>query len=188
MSAVIGSRSANRGCCGQACRLPFSAVGNRNSAALSLKDLSLLENTDKLREIGVDSLKIEGRMKRPEYVAAASAVYSAAARGEAVAPDAVETLKKVFSRTGFTDGYYTHRLGGEMFGTRRKEDVTAAADVLGGLARLYDKEMPLIPVSMDFTADTNACSLTVTDEDGHRVRVTADGAEAEMATPVRASP
>jgi putative protease len=71
-----------------------------------------------------------------------------------------------------------------MFGTRRKEDVTAAADVLGGLARLYDKEMPLIPVAMDFTADTNACSLTVTDEDGHRVRVTADGAEAAINRPL----
>ena len=130
------------------------------------------------------SLKIEGRMKRPEYVAAASAVYSAAARGETVNPDTLDALKKVFSRTGFTDGYYTHRLGGEMFGTRRKEDVTAAAGVLGGLARLYDKETPLIAVTMDFTARADACTLTVTDEDGHRVCVTADGAEQAINRPI----
>nr|MDE6784461.1 U32 family peptidase [Ruminococcus sp.] len=71
MSAMLGSRSANRGCCGQACRLPFSASGNKGFSGLSLKDLSLLGCTDRLCEIGVDSLKIEGRMKRPEYVAAA---------------------------------------------------------------------------------------------------------------------
>ncbi|MDE5835303.1 MAG: U32 family peptidase, partial [Ruminococcus sp.] len=70
MSAMMGSRSANRGCCGQACRLPFSSSGNRNFSALSLKDLSLIPEISQLSEIA-DSLKIEGRMKRPEYVASA---------------------------------------------------------------------------------------------------------------------
>ncbi len=70
-----------------------------------------------------------------------------------------------------------------MFGTRRKEDVTAAAGVLGGLARLYDKENPLVAVSMDFSAHADACTLTVTDEDGHRARVTADGAEQAINRP-----
>ena len=71
MSAIMGSRSANRGRCGQACRLPYSAVKRKESYALSLKDLSLLPNAEKLTEMGVDSLKIEGRMKRPEYTASA---------------------------------------------------------------------------------------------------------------------
>ncbi len=189
-SAMLGRRSGNRGACAQTCRLPFSpANGNAkpcppDAAALSLKDHCLLDYIAELESLGVTSLKIEGRMKRPEYVAAASAVYSAAARGETVAPDTLDALKKVFSRTGFTDGYYTHRLGGEMFGTRRKEDVTAAAGVLGSLARLYDKETPLVPVTMAFSADTAACTLTVTDEDGHRVFVTTDGAEQAVNRPL----
>ena len=70
MSAVIGSRSANRGLCAQACRLPFTSHNDSN-CALSLKDLSLIEYLQELAEIGVSSFKIEGRMKRPEYVAAA---------------------------------------------------------------------------------------------------------------------
>ena len=124
MSAVIGSRSANRGCCGQACRLPFSANGNKNSAALSLKDLSLLEHTDKLREIGVDSLKIEGRMKRPEYIASAVSELKKAFDGKS--PD-MKTLRGIFSRSGFTDGYFTEKRQ-NMFGVREKEDVIAADD------------------------------------------------------------
>ncbi|MDE5564299.1 MAG: U32 family peptidase, partial [Oscillospiraceae bacterium] len=70
-SALVGSRSANRGPCAQACRLPWHTPNGNNPAALSLKDLSLVEHADELRRMGVDSFKIEGRMKRPEYVAAA---------------------------------------------------------------------------------------------------------------------
>lgn len=189
-SAMLGRRSGNRGACAQTCRLPFAPVDKSvrpcpsDAAALSLKDNCLLEYISDLQALGVTSLKIEGRMKRPEYVAAGCAVYSAAARGETVEPETLDALKKVFSRTGFTDGYYTHRLGGEMFGTRRKEDVTAAAGVLGGLARLYDKETPLVPVTMDFSARTDTCTLTVADEDGHRVCVTADGAEPAINRPL----
>ena len=189
-SAMLGRRSGNRGACAQTCRLPFAPADKSgkpcppDEAALSLKDNCLVDYIAELETLGVTSLKIEGRMKRPEYVAAASAVYSAAARGETVDPDTLDALKKVFSRTGFTDGYYTHRLGGEMFGTRRKEDVTAAAGVLGALARLYNKETPLVPVTMDFAAREDACTLTVTDEDGHRVQVTADGAEPAINRPL----
>ncbi len=189
-SAMLGRRSGNRGACAQTCRLPFAPADGSgkpcspDAAALSLKDNCLIDYIAELESLGVTSLKIEGRMKRPEYVAAAAAVYSAAARGEAVEPDTLDALKKVFSRTGFTDGYYTHRLGGAMFGTRRKEDVTAAAGVLGSLARMYDKETPLVPVTMAFAADADACTLTVTDEDGRRVRITADGAEAAINRPL----
>ena len=189
-SAMLGRRSGNRGACAQTCRLPFAPADKNakpcspDAAALSLKDNCLVDYIADLESLGVTSLKIEGRMKRPEYVAAASAVYSAAARGETVDPNTLDSLKKVFSRTGFTDGYYTHRLGGEMFGTRRKEDVTAAAGVLSSLARLYDKENPLVAVTMDLSVRADACVLTVTDEDGHRVCVCADGAEAAINRPL----
>ena len=136
MSAVIGSRSANRGCCGQACRLPYSSCGNKNYCALSLKDLSLIPKIDELREIGVDSLKIEGRMKRPEYVASAVNELKKSLDGEK--PD-MQTLKGIFSRSGFTDGYFTGRKL-NMFGQREKEDVVAARELIPKIHELYRNE------------------------------------------------
>lgn len=189
-SAMLGGRSGNRGACAQTCRLPFAPTRDRprpcapDEAALSLKDNCLVNYVQDLASLGVTSLKIEGRMKRPEYVAAAAAVYSAAARGETVEPQTLDALGRVFSRSGFTDGYYSHRLGGEMFGVRRKEDVTAAAGVLGGLARLYDRETPLVAVSMALSVGKDACTLIASDGDGHNVCVTAEGAEVALNRPL----
>lgn len=147
MSALIGSRSANRGMCAQACRLPFGAVkGDRYD--LSLKDLCGIPYINKLTEIGVASLKIEGRMKRAEYVAAAVTACRAALDGKE--PD-LETLQAVFSRSGFTDGYITGETGTAMFGYRRKEDVTAAEAVLPTLRELYRKESKADGCSADFS-------------------------------------
>lgn len=150
MSAMLGSRSANRGLCAQPCRLPF-AVTDGTGNDLSLKDLSAIDYLEKLREIGVKSFKIEGRMKRPEYVAAAVTACRKALKNE---NDAVlrDQLKGVFSRSGFTHGYLTGELGRDMFGIRRKDDVTAAAPVLKELARLYEKETPRVGVDFMFCA------------------------------------
>ena len=144
MSAMIGSRSANRGCCGQACRLPFSAIGDKNAAALSLKDLSLLERTDELREIGVDSLKIEGRMKRPEYVASSVNELKKALDGDE--PD-MQLLRGIFSRSGFTDGYFTGK-SQDMFGVREKDDVTAARTLIPQIHELYRSPRQVHTVDM----------------------------------------
>lgn len=113
MSSIIGGRSGNRGECAQPCRLPYQG-GYR----LSLKDLCLLKYYSELEQMGIASLKIEGRMKSPEYVSAITAAYAAAKRGEAYSPEKETYLAGVFSRSGFTDGYYTDRLGDEMFGVR----------------------------------------------------------------------
>lgn len=133
MSAMIGSRSANRGRCGQACRLPFSSVGNKDVCALSLKDLSLLPQIGEITEIGVDSLKIEGRMKRPEYSASAVNELKKALSGKE--PD-MNLLKGVFSRSGFTDGYFSGKQC-NMFGIREKEDVVAARELIPAIHDLY---------------------------------------------------
>lgn len=133
MSAMIGSRSANRGRCGQACRLPFSSVGNKDVCALSLKDLSLLPKIGEIKEIGVDSLKIEGRMKRPEYSASAVNELKKALSGKE--PD-MDLLKGVFSRSGFTDGYFSGKRD-KMFGIREKEDVVAARELIPAIHDLY---------------------------------------------------
>lgn len=136
MSAVIGSRSANRGCCGQACRLPFSSCGNMEKSALSLKDLSLIPKADELAEIGADSLKIEGRMKRPEYVAASVNALRNAFSGKN--PD-MQLLRGIFSRGGFTDGYFTGRRK-DMFGVREKNDVVSAQSLIPKIHELYRSE------------------------------------------------
>ncbi len=129
MSAMIGGRSANRGCCAQSCRLPFSK-GKRfreGEYALSLKDLSFIGDMDELVSAGVVSLKIEGRMKSPEYTYEAARAVSRALNGEYTAEDE-KRLAAVFSRQGFTDGYLHGRVGREMFGRRTYEDVNAVRE------------------------------------------------------------
>ncbi|MCH5349227.1 MAG: U32 family peptidase, partial [Oscillospiraceae bacterium] len=140
MSAMIGSRSANRGMCAQACRFPFSGSEDDNSERhdLSLKDLCGIPHIKELRSAGVASFKIEGRMKRAEYVAAAVTACRAALDGKE--PD-LDTLRAVFSRSGFTDGYLTGNIGTPMFGYRRKEDVTAAEAVLPKLKESFRREV-----------------------------------------------
>lgn len=144
MSAVFGGRSGNRGLCAQPCRLSFGAPGG-TGFDLSLKDNSLLPHLRSLRDMGIDSFKIEGRMKRPEYVAAAVTACKKALEGAEDA-EIFDALRCVFSRSGFTDGYYTGKRGVSMFGTRQKEDVTAASAVLPKLQALYREEKPLYPV------------------------------------------
>lgn len=152
LSAMLGGRSGNRGLCAQPCRLGFSADASR-SCDLSLKDLSLIKSINEIAQAGVVSLKIEGRMKRPEYVAAAVTSCKKAIDGEYSASDE-NTLKSVFSRTGFTDGYFTGECK-DMFGTRQKEDVVAAKDVLKELSHLYDNENPLVPIDIEFICKEN---------------------------------
>ncbi len=152
LSAMLGGRSGNRGLCAQPCRLGFSADASR-SCDLSLKDLSLIGKINEIAQAGVVSLKIEGRMKRPEYVAAAVTSCKKAIDGEYSASDE-NTLKSVFSRTGFTDGYFTGERK-DMFGTRQKEDVVAAKDVLKELSHLYDNENPLVPIDIEFICKAN---------------------------------
>lgn len=160
MSAMLGGRSGNRGLCAQPCRLGFSADGS-GSCDLSLKDLSLIKNITEIANAGVASLKIEGRMKRPEYVAAAVTACKKAIQNE-YSPKDETALKSVFSRTGFTDGYFTGKRE-DMFGTRQKEDVVAAKDVLKELSHLYDNENPLVPIDVEFECKANQKSkLTAT--------------------------
>ncbi len=148
-SAMLGSRSGNRGACAQPCRLPFGAPYGTGHD-LSLKDLSLVDYITEMADMGVCSFKIEGRMKRPEYVAAAVKACRNAVDG-IVDNELKSDLRSVFSRSGFTDGYYKNQLGVGMFGTRQKDDVTAAAGVLKKLEKIYEKEVADTKVDFAFT-------------------------------------
>ena len=151
-SAVLGSRSGNRGACAQTCRLPFSINNQKGGHALSLKDNSLIPYLQELQEIGVASAKIEGRMKRPEYVAAAVKACVEQRDFGFVSDGVSEQLRGVFSRTGFTDGYYTGRLGAGMFGTRTKDDVVSADErLLAEIRRGYKDEIKNIALSGSLT-------------------------------------
>ncbi|WP_291502077.1 U32 family peptidase [Acutalibacter sp.] len=159
LSAMLGGRSGNRGQCAQPCRLPFGAKGGTGHD-LSLRDLSFINSIGKLREAGVCSAKIEGRMKRPEYVAAATVACRLAADGKPVPAELSGALEAVFSRSGFTDGYLTGHRGAGMFGTRTKEDVTAATEkVLSGLRELYRSERQAVPVELALTMEEGAAVL-----------------------------
>ena len=166
MSSVLGGRSGNRGLCAQPCRLPFG-VNSKGGNALSLKDLSLVDELRRLEKAGICSFKIEGRMKRPEYVAAAVTACKNSLNN-INDYNINEALRAVFSRSGFTKGYFEGKLGKDMFGVRRKEDVEGAAPVLSSLARLYDGEKPLLPADMELkfkrseplTLKVSACGKT----------------------------
>lgn len=177
LSATLGGRSGNRGRCAQPCRLPFAVDRSprETDRALSLKDLSLCESVRELAALGVCSLKIEGRMKRPEYVAAAVSVCRAALDGKPIDATLAEDLRAVFSRNGFTDGYYTAQRDIAMFGARTKDDVTAAPAAQKRLSQLYHRERGHVPVDMTlFMNADEPMVLLVDDRDGHTVTVSGD--------------
>ena len=161
-SAMMGERSGNRGLCAQPCRLNSSCNGR--PYALSLKDMSFIPYVRELEAAGVCSVKIEGRMKRPEYVAAAVTAVRTALEGRE--PD-MATLQAVFSRSGFTDGYLTGRRNVRMFGVRTVEDAAASKTVLGKLSELYRREYPGVPVEMTLFAGDDTLSLKAEDQAGN---------------------
>lgn len=163
LSAYLGSRSGNRGLCAGPCRLPFKAE-NGTGYDLSLKDLSLVENIVDLYNIGVRSFKIEGRMKRPEYVAAATKACKEALYNGIIDYELSKTLQNVFSRSGFTNGYLENKLGRNMFGIRTKEDVVSADKAFPVLHEIYRNERQSIAVDLKFTAKAgNEIELTLAD-------------------------
>ena len=179
-SSVLGSRSGNRGMCAQPCRLPFSVPGGTGHD-LSLRDLSLISRVAELEKAGVCCLKIEGRLKRPEYVAAASQACRFAADGKPVPPELTDRLGAVFSRSGFTDGYANGKPGREMFGVRSHEDVKNATEqILRPLREIYSAESQRIPVDFALKIPYNKPML-LSASDGEKTVL----AEGEIPEPAR---
>ena len=170
LSAMLGERSGNRGLCAQGCRLGWKSQHGREYA-LSLKDMSYLDSINQLTNIGINSFKIEGRMKRPEYVAAAVTSLKNVLENKSYDK---ETLRSVFSRNGFTDGYLKSKRNLSMFGFRGKEDVTSANNVLKQLEALYQKEIQPQKVEMCFELKKDNPSALTVSCDGKTVLVTGD--------------
>ncbi len=178
-SAMIGGRSANRGMCAQTCRLPMLYHGNDH--ALSLKDNGSLHYLRELEKMGIASAKIEGRMKRPEYVAAAVLAAREARDLGFITEPTLSRLQSVFSRTGFTDGYLRGSIGEEMFGFRQKSDVVSAdSKLFGELHTLYKNEYQRVPIRMHFTAETGE-HMTLSVSDGENTLSVEDAKPVEKA-------
>ena len=178
--SAIGGRSGNRGRCAQPCRQSYGYGRWENKHPLSLKDNCLLPYLKELQNMGVASIKLEGRMKRPEYVATVTNVYRRVLDGEPITEEMLSALSAAFSRQGFTDGYYAGKTGQEMFGTR--EDRYDDAKWLASVRATYEaKENPLVGVSMRAVVTEGETSLTVTDPEGRTCRVTGPGAEVARA-------
>ncbi|MBQ4090688.1 MAG: U32 family peptidase [Clostridia bacterium] len=180
-SSLVGGRSGNRGLCAQPCRLPYGC-GDKSCEKypLSLKDLSLASYVNEIIDSGVASLKIEGRMKSPEYVGGVTRVWRRLLdEGRDASGVELRELAELFSRGGFTDGYYTKTVGRSMLGIRSESDKQASRDIAK-----FNKITRKVPINMavKLSAD-QAASLMLTH--GERsVTVFGDVASAAINAPL----
>ena len=166
MSGVIGRRSGNRGQCAQPCRLPYGYGRFEDRYPLSLKDNCLAPYLRELEQMGVTSVKLEGRMKRPEYVATVTGIYRKAIDAGRVTRRQMDQLEAVFSRQGFTDGYYLGRTGQTMFGIRRDNGEDHA--LLKAARTTYESvENPRVPVRFYMIVNRDTAMLAVQDPQGN---------------------
>lgn len=181
-SSLVGGRSGNRGLCAQPCRLPYGCGGERagDKYPLSLKDLSLSEHVREIIGSGAASLKIEGRMKSPEYVRGVTRVWRRLLdEGRDAGRDDVRELAELFSRGGFTDAYYTKTVGRNMLGVRSESDKQASREI-----EKFNKIIRKTPINMsvELVADKPA-TLTMECADV-RVTVTGDAPQTAINAPL----
>ena len=181
MSALIGGRSGNRGRCAQPCRLPYGVNAPAKKAyPLSLKDSCLAGRLEEMGAMGVSCVKLEGRMKRPEYVAVITRIYARLLEeGRGPTADERAELEQAFSRSGFTDWYWQGKHGAAMFGTR-PENAPDPKDLFEEARRAYERDsLRTVPVDLSCSVSAGVpCTLTVSDRDGHSVTVTGPVPEA----------
>ena len=169
MSALIGRRSGNRGMCAQPCRMQYSLTGTMNEYPLSLKDSCLADRLQELEEAGVACLKIEGRMKRPEYTAIVTGIYSKALK-EHRKPTAeeMELLEQAFSRQGFTQGYFNGDKQ-DMFGVRQETEKSDEAIFTTARKAYADGELRRVPVHFYTVVEKGEPAKAIAfDDEGNR--------------------
>ncbi|MBQ7173409.1 MAG: U32 family peptidase [Clostridia bacterium] len=145
-SSLVGGRSGNRGECAQPCRLPYSTPRGEGYP-LSLKDLSLCDHIPEILDLGVASLKIEGRMKSPEYVRDTTRLWRKLLdEGRSATKEEKERLAATFSRSGFTDGYFVSKIDRSMMGVRTEADKQKTSEVepFSGLVKKVPLDLHLV--------------------------------------------
>ncbi len=188
-SSLVGGRSGNRGACAQPCRLPFKDHKGKEYYPLSLKDLSLARYVPEIIESGVASLKIEGRMKSPEYVYTVTRIWRELLdAGKGADGQQMLELGNAFSRGGFTDGYFTRRKGEGMLGVRSARDKMASGEVqkFTGIQRKIPIEMQATltadqPMTLTARAGEHAVSVCgACPEAAHTRPITAEQVQASL--------
>ena len=178
LSAAIGGRSGNRGRCAQPCRQSYGYGRWEEKYPLSLKDNCLVHYLGELESMGVASVKLEGRMKKPEYVATVTAVYRKAIDEGVVTKPMMDALMTAFNRQGFTDGYYTSRVNRKMFGIR--QDTRDDPQWLQAARQSFEAgETPLVDLKFRAVVTVDGSSLTATDPEGRTCTV--NGPRPELA-------
>ena len=189
MSAVIGGRSGNRGACAQPCRMQYSMGGRMDEYPLSLRDNCLADYLQQLADAGVACVKIEGRMKRPEYVAVVTDVYARCIHEHRVpTQEENDRLALAFSRQGFTQGYLLGKKGPDMLGTRAAEPDRETEKMFTAARKAYaDGERRRVPVKFYAKVQTGEPVMAaVMDEEGHRAVLTGPVPEPAQRAPLTA--
>lgn len=152
-SSVVGGRSGNRGRCAQPCRLPYEVLeqgkrisGENEKYILSPKDMNTLEILPKLLDMRIDSLKIEGRMKRPEYTAGVVSIYrkyidrymESGGRDRKIQKKDLQDLEQLFRKRGYSQGFYTQHNGRNMMSLTAPENETKETERSVYMDSLYE--------------------------------------------------
>ena len=181
-SSLVGGRSGNRGLCAQPCRLPYACADARvgDKYPLSLKDMSLAGHVEDIINSGVASLKIEGRMKSPEYVRGVTKIWRRLLdNGKNADNNDMRELAELFSRGGFTDGYYTKNIGRGMLGVRSEDDKQASRET-----EKFNKITRKIPIDMQVRIENGknaALSLSCNDV---QAEITGDMPQTAISAPI----
>ena len=184
LSAAIGGRSGNRGRCAPPCRQSYGYGRWENRYPLSLKDNCLIRELKALETMGVASIKLEGRMKRPEYVATVTGTYRKAMDEGGVTRPMMQELARAFNRQGFTDGYYAGRTGHAMFGIR--EDPQESPSWMAAVRQSYEGvENSRVDIKFIANVLSDGSSLTVMDPEGRSCTVAGPRPEAARTVELR---
>ena len=197
-SSILGGRSGNRGRCAQPCRLPYRIYEGKESYddvdyPLSLKDMCTIDYIPQLIEAGIDSFKIEGRMKKPEYAAGVTALYrkyidlyeEKGVKDFRVTKDDMENLRSLYIRSKVQNGYYERHNGREMITLQKPSYTGSDQNLLEQLRVRYIKDIDKLPVKMSVILTAGEASrLQITDMRGISVSVSGNTVEAAQKSPL----
>ena len=198
-SSILGGRSGNRGRCAQPCRLPYQIYeGDKRIEGvdypLSLKDMCTISYIPQLIEAGIDSFKIEGRMKKPEYAAGVTALYrkyidlyeKKGSTGYHVTDEDLKVLQSLYIRSEVQTGYYERHNGREMITLHKPGYVGSNLDLLTQIKSCYVRGVDKLPVKMCVTLKTGEPAyLQITGPQGTVVTVYGGTVEAAQKMPLQ---
>ena len=196
-SSILGERSGNRGKCAQPCRLPYKLknVDEKKKEAyyLSLKDMCTIEMIPELIEAGIDSFKIEGRMKKPEYAAGVTALYrkyidlyyEKGAEAFSVRKKDIEKLKALYIRSEIQDGYYKRHNGASMVTIEKPSYSGSDEQLLKQLRERYIETAPRMPIKGSAVLRVDCPAVLKIEREGITAEVTGNPVQSALKQPMQ---